>query len=131
MKFFRLRLPINLSKPLQRVFRITTPDGTTHVGLLKYERLPNFCFSCGIIGHRFRDCPTTSDVSVQLSDLPFGAWIRGVDNLLSDQLFSKDIPVEPTLDAGGPFDATPMPTCSSPKFPVLVPSALIPSNSHS
>lgn len=43
-KYFRIRALIHILKPLPRLFRITTPDGTTHVGLLKYERLPFFLF---------------------------------------------------------------------------------------
>lgn len=27
-----------------------------HPGLIKYERLVTFCFFCGRIGHRFRNC---------------------------------------------------------------------------
>lgn len=55
-KFFRFRALINLTKPLQHIMRVTTPDVTMHVGLLKYERLPTFCFCCGLIGHRYRLC---------------------------------------------------------------------------
>lgn len=82
---------INLLKPLQRVFRVTTPDDTTHTGLLKYERLPIFCFSCGIVGHMFWECPTTQVDNLKVSDLNYGAWLGGVDNLISDQIFSKTV----------------------------------------
>lgn len=100
-RYFRLRLLINLLKPLQRVFRVTTPDGITHTGLLKYERLPLFCFSCGHVGHRFRECPTTLVENIKVSDFNFGSWKRGVDNLLSDQIFSRIVSADhsPVADA--------------------------------
>lgn len=90
-KFFRLRVLINLLKPLQRIVRITTPDGTTHAGLIKYERLPIYFFICGLIGHRLRECPSANGDSVPITDLNYGSWMRGVDNLPSDQIFSKEI----------------------------------------
>lgn len=36
--------------------RLATTDGVIHIGILKYERLPIFCFQCGYIEHRYHDC---------------------------------------------------------------------------
>lgn len=74
-KFFRFRALVDVSKPLQQTLGIGTPDGTTHAGLLKYERLPNFCFSCGLVGHRFRACPTAPSESLDVENSNYGAWM--------------------------------------------------------
>ena len=55
-RFFRLRAPMNVMKPLQRIVRVQTPQGELRSGLVKYERLGIFCFNCGHNGHRFRQC---------------------------------------------------------------------------
>lgn len=70
---------MDLSKPLQRLLSIATPDGTTHAGLLKYERLPTFCFLCA----------PKEDIDVKT--MPYGSWTGGVDYVASDQLVSMDL----------------------------------------
>ena len=47
--------------------------------LFKYERLPNFCYCCGLLEHDLKECPKSkgearNDVMV---DLQYGAWMRG------------------------------------------------------
>lgn len=42
----------------------------------KYERLPNFCYYCGCLGHLERECTITGDISVGIKDLPYGRWWR-------------------------------------------------------
>lgn len=41
--------------------------------ILLYEKLPNFCYACGKLGHIMRDC---EDHSVDKVSLAFGSWIR-------------------------------------------------------
>lgn len=75
--------------------------GVIHGGLLKYERLPNFCFNCGLIGHRFRTCAEQLPEAMAMTTLPYGAWMGCVTNLLFDQLFSFEPSESPsTPDVG-------------------------------
>lgn len=54
-KFTRVCIKIDLSKPLAGGFRIG--DGSHHVFIVVlYERLPTFCYSCGIIGNGSNSC---------------------------------------------------------------------------
>lgn len=43
---------------------------------LKYERLPNFCFACGIISHSGRYCPTVFGVPMVGGEQLFGPDLR-------------------------------------------------------
>lgn len=43
--------------------------------MLLYERLLNFCYLCGKLGHIQRDC--VIEVSTD-NQLPFGNWLRAV-----------------------------------------------------
>lgn len=54
-KFLRIRTAINLKKPLKKGSKIHF-QGRDILVDYKYERLPNFCFACGRIGHHMRDC---------------------------------------------------------------------------
>ncbi|XVF07004.1 hypothetical protein REPUB_Repub06bG0100400 [Reevesia pubescens] len=53
-------------------------DGLTngkHLVKLKYERLPNFCYNCGLLGHVEKKCEhSTEDISAQVKG--FGDWMR-------------------------------------------------------
>lgn len=45
----------------------------------KYERLPNFCYRCGLFGHALRDCSESMGSNYQVEDdhMLYGAWLKG------------------------------------------------------
>ncbi|KAL5739616.1 hypothetical protein ACOSQ2_028796 [Xanthoceras sorbifolium] len=78
-KFLQIRVCVHIQKPLRRALRVKL-DGVNEVKtlLLKYERLPEHCFHCGMMGHSFRECLQNDDSNFNgdVSTLPFGAWMR-------------------------------------------------------
>ncbi|KAL5816006.1 hypothetical protein ACOSQ3_024384 [Xanthoceras sorbifolium] len=51
-KYIRVRVVIVITKPLQRFFKVKMGGfGKAVVMLLRYERLPEYCFECGLVGH--------------------------------------------------------------------------------
>ncbi|XP_039130817.1 uncharacterized protein LOC120267186 [Dioscorea cayenensis subsp. rotundata] len=54
-KFARVCIEIDISKPLCRGFRVGDDAHRVFV-LVLYERLPIFCYSCGMIGHGSDSC---------------------------------------------------------------------------
>jgi hypothetical protein len=55
--WMRVRVLIDITKPLCRGRKVTLEDGTTHWVSFKYEQLPNFCYWCGKLTHGDKDCP--------------------------------------------------------------------------
>lgn len=45
----------------------------------KYERLPNFYFLCGIIGHTKKFCHLLFEGADEETERPFGSWLRAID----------------------------------------------------
>uniref|UniRef100_A0A803PC16 Reverse transcriptase domain-containing protein n=1 Tax=Cannabis sativa TaxID=3483 RepID=A0A803PC16_CANSA len=78
--FLRIRVGIDVSKPLLRGQTVTFPWMNDELWLdYRYERLPDFCYECGIIGHVFDKC---SEFLEKIDDgkdpdLPYGPWMEG------------------------------------------------------
>ncbi|KAL2929827.1 Gag polyprotein [Bienertia sinuspersici] len=60
-KFRRAKVVLDVTKPLRRFQRIKNKDGRVIKVDYKYERLPFFCFNCGVIGHSEKDCLGSED----------------------------------------------------------------------
>lgn len=74
--FMRIRVAVDVRRPLKRRMKIKKQGGEWSWIQFKYERLPTFCFFCGIIGHSERFCEKYFDCQERLAELPFGAWLR-------------------------------------------------------
>ncbi|TXG70165.1 hypothetical protein EZV62_005100 [Acer yangbiense] len=88
-KFMRVKVELDISKPLKRWLRLKLDKSNNIVVVgLKYERLPNFCFACGKIGHVLKECSDDEDRKGVLdgSSTKFGSWLKAP---LSDKLKSR------------------------------------------
>lgn len=54
-KFARVCIELDLSKPLCRGFRVGDDIHKVFI-MVVYERLPTFCYTCGVIGHGSKFC---------------------------------------------------------------------------
>lgn len=67
-KFVRLRISVDITKPLKKVVVLTQEDVDNEEAndddedkedisiLVEYEKLPDFCFYCGCIEHQYKEC---------------------------------------------------------------------------
>ncbi|XP_028075299.1 uncharacterized protein LOC114277599 [Camellia sinensis] len=53
-----IRVAINIVKPLRRELKLALSGRESVWITLTYEKLPNFCFHCGLLGHSVHDCST-------------------------------------------------------------------------
>lgn len=94
-KFMHVRVDLPNDKPLRRGGNIVNLDGDKVWISFKYERLPNFCFHCGILGHDQKHYPSLpSD-----SELPnqYREWLKA-------NASSKKGPDKPRPSNSGGFD---------------------------
>lgn len=74
--YTRIRIKMEINKPLKRRMKIKKEGGTWSWVNFKYERLSTFCFICGLLGHSERDCM----VDYANPDRPikkvYGTWLR-------------------------------------------------------
>ncbi|KAI9106909.1 hypothetical protein K1719_022437 [Acacia pycnantha] len=74
--FLRARVLIDLRKPLAYGFWLPKPDGGKTWISIRYEKLPNFCYNCGKLGHDNRNCKIERLMSVAKTSEPrFGPWL--------------------------------------------------------
>ena len=73
-KFMRVRIELPIDKPLRKGGNITNAEGVRCSIIFRYERLPNFCYFCGILGHNEKHCNVSHMESV--NERQYGEWLR-------------------------------------------------------
>lgn len=77
-KFMSIRVDLPLNKPLRRGGNIVNLDGSKTWVTFKYERLPCFCFQCGLLGHDKQHC--ASFPYSPESPKQYGVWLKAGGN---------------------------------------------------
>ncbi|XP_019153570.1 PREDICTED: uncharacterized protein At4g02000-like [Ipomoea nil] len=74
--FYRIRVAIRVDKPLKRRLNFVKRDKSACWVSFKYERLHNFCFYCGKLGHLYKFCRIARDSALPVEQYPYSAELR-------------------------------------------------------
>lgn len=85
----RVRIRLDVRKPLKRKKKILKKDGTEITVSCKYERLGEFCFSCGLVTHTDRFCRKFIDRRGEEGGKAWGGWLRAPPRRAAGQGQSK------------------------------------------
>ncbi|KAL0320137.1 UNVERIFIED_CONTAM: hypothetical protein Sradi_5275200 [Sesamum radiatum] len=93
----RIRVAINVTQPLLRVLRICTTTGDELIVSFTYERLQNFCYLCGRLGHIHSHCELRFEEGFvdPGDDLPYGAWLRAPSESWGYRPIGSRVPTPP------------------------------------
>lgn len=72
-KFIRVRVDLQLDKPLRRGGKVASVEGEKYWVSFRYERLPKFCFQCGRLGHDEKHC---TELLAHQNPKQYGDWLR-------------------------------------------------------
>lgn len=75
-KYMRVRVILDVRKPLMRKKKINRKDGYEFVVMCKYERLGEFCFCCGMLTQADRFCRRNSETRDISVGKECGSWLR-------------------------------------------------------
>ncbi|KAL0427798.1 UNVERIFIED_CONTAM: hypothetical protein Slati_2954600 [Sesamum latifolium] len=64
----RIRAELDIYKPLIRCLRMCSPTGEFHRVTFSYERLPLFCYDCGVLSHIVKQCDRHYEVENSASN---------------------------------------------------------------
>ncbi|KAH0982570.1 hypothetical protein GBA52_009747 [Prunus armeniaca] len=75
--FMRIRVRVDITKPLQRGLRINLlgVGGTSDLVELVYEKLPKFCLGCRRISHALQDCTHVPQQQKMAREQPYGRFL--------------------------------------------------------
>ena len=78
-KFLRVRIRLDATTKLIRGKKVSIEGGESRWVFFKFERLPNFCYRCGLLDHGEKDCPERKDGENFREEerKQYGAWLRG------------------------------------------------------
>jgi len=69
-----IKVDLPIDKPLRRGGHVVSKDGEKSWIHFRYERLPTFCFLCGMLGHDDKHCQVPTDQ--QGTPKQYGEWLR-------------------------------------------------------
>jgi hypothetical protein len=78
----RLRVAINTQEPLKTKWSFEWEQGAEVKVIFKYEKLGNFCFVCGILGHTESSCSKKHEVVYIEVERKWGNFIRAENGFL-------------------------------------------------
>lgn len=72
--YLKVRITVNIEKPLKRRIKLIKNGSNWFWVNFKYERVPIFCFICGIVGHSEKYCEKLFDEPERI-EKPYGLFM--------------------------------------------------------
>lgn len=87
--YYRIRVRIDVCKPLKSRMKIKREGGDWSWINFKYDRLSTFCFVCGKIGHSERDCNVVYANPGKELARSYGTWLRAPNKNTKTDMASR------------------------------------------
>ncbi|KAL3638819.1 hypothetical protein CASFOL_016726 [Castilleja foliolosa] len=120
-KSMRIQVEFDIFKPLKSTLAFSCPSRPGLFIEIRYERLVDFCYSCGLIGHKLANCHIPNDGRRGIGEEGgFGPWMKMENSHIRNPKFIGDpcnkLPSGPSA-VGKPTYNWPVPTARQPQRP--------------
>ena len=77
-KYIKVRIKLDIHQPLSRGRFVDIGNSEPLWISIQYEKMPIFCYWCGLLNHDDKDCKTwlDSDGTLNKDDQQYGLWLR-------------------------------------------------------
>lgn len=99
-EFMRIRIKVDVRRPLKRKKKIVKKDKIKVVFTCKYEKLGDFCFICGLLSHTERFCQNKLETEEGSITREWGHWLRAPPRKMAGNSRSKWLRAEGEGDWG-------------------------------
>jgi 14-3-3 protein epsilon len=115
--YMRLKVRIDVSKPLQRSWKVRANEGNYVQIIFKYEKLGTFCYLCGLLGHTDKNCPKLFDMDHDDGVRGWGESLRPLITRIGTSATNKYLkdPI-PSRPQNASASGTGSPSAAAPNF---------------
>lgn len=93
-KFLRIQVEIDILKPLHSSVVLSCTGRSRILIEIRYEQLSDFCFKCGLLGHKAPHCKMVdSDEDMDITTFTFGPWIKSENSHIPNPSFKAFNPL--------------------------------------
>jgi hypothetical protein len=89
--YMRLKVRIDVTKPLQQGWKVRANEGNYVQIIFKYEKLGTFCYLCGLIGHTDKNCTKLFDMDHDDGTREWGESLRPLISRMGTSATNKYI----------------------------------------
>lgn len=76
-EYMHVRVSIDVRQPLKKRMQLSKSENDWFWADFKYERLPTFCYFCGLLGHSDRSCSKLFDLPrIPYDKYPYEPWMH-------------------------------------------------------
>jgi 14-3-3 protein epsilon len=87
--YMRLKVRIDVTKPLQQGWKVRANEGNYVQIIFKYEKLGTFCYLCGLLGHTDKNCPKLFDMDHDDGTREWGESLRPLTSRIGTSATNK------------------------------------------
>nr|XP_027126119.1 uncharacterized protein LOC113742485 [Coffea arabica] len=98
-RHMKILAEMDIAKPLARGTRVKL-NGVQQWVEFKYEKCPDFCYRCGIIGHGDKKCNNEGLNQYNLREDQFGAWMKA-GNIMASPLRTRAMETREEIQGSG------------------------------